>query len=163
MSAAGPRRHRLTVLRQAPADWKNTHRAGPPQSADVRPSWFETAGSTTKVASRRARRSRRAIKVFVCFVSAVRPSWFETAASTTKVVVSSDPITVQSRRRALEALAQVLAGSRAHRYRAKSSSNPNAQYEIAVEGEDVTCSCPGFEYRGQCRHAREVKHAIVSG
>ncbi len=75
----------------------------------------------------------------------------------------ADPATVHSLRRPLEALAQVLAGSYARRYRVKSSSNPNAHYEIAVEGEDVTCSCPGFEYRGQCRHARDVKHALVSG
>jgi len=76
---------------------------------------------------------------------------------------SADPATVQSLRRALESLARVLAGSRARRYRVKSSSNPNAHYEVAVDGEDVTCSCPGFEYRGQCRHARDVKHALVSG
>jgi hypothetical protein len=27
----------------------------------------------------------------------------------------------------------------------------------------VTCSCPGFEYRGQCRHARDVKAALAEG
>ncbi len=85
------------------------------------------------------------------------------AVGATGTGVASDPATVQSLRRALEALAEVLAGGRARRYRVKSSSNPKAHYEISVDGEDVTCSCPGFEYRGQCRHARDVKNAIVKG
>jgi hypothetical protein len=32
-----------------------------------------------------------------------------------------------------------------------------------VVDADVTCSCPGFEYRGQCRHARDIKAALASG
>jgi hypothetical protein len=77
--------------------------------------------------------------------------------------LGANPATVQSLRRALESLAQVLAGGRTQRYRVKSSSNPRAHYEITVDGDDVTCSCPGFEYRGQCRHSREIKHAVVTG
>ena len=34
---------------------------------------------------------------------------------------------------------------------------------MTVDGADVVCSCPGFEYRGQCRHARDVKAALASG
>jgi hypothetical protein len=37
------------------------------------------------------------------------------------------------------------------------------QHEIVVMDADVTCSCPGFGYRGQCRHARDVKAALAAG
>ncbi len=30
-------------------------------------------------------------------------------------------------------------------------------------GVGVTCSCPGFEYRGQCKHARDIKSALAAG
>jgi hypothetical protein len=29
-------------------------------------------------------------------------------------------------------------------------------YVLDVDGGDVTCTCPGFEYRGACSHAREL-------
>jgi hypothetical protein len=32
-----------------------------------------------------------------------------------------------------------------------------------VEEADVTCSCPGFEYRGACRHATDLKRALKAG
>ena len=31
-----------------------------------------------------------------------------------------------------------------------------------VDGGDVTCSCPGFEYRGACSHARELRYRMKS-
>ena len=65
--------------------------------------------------------------------------------------------------KALETLADVLAGPKALRFRVSSASHPGAGYEITVDGADVACTCPGFEYRGQCRHAREVKKAVASG
>jgi SWI/SNF-related matrix-associated actin-dependent regulator 1 of chromatin subfamily A len=74
-----------------------------------------------------------------------------------------DPATIRSLRGALEVLARVLAGPRALRFRTASTSQPGSYYFIDVDGSDVTCSCPGFEYRGQCRHAREVKNALASG
>jgi hypothetical protein len=74
-----------------------------------------------------------------------------------------DPVTVQSLRSALETLARVLAGPRGQRFRIASASRAGGHYVVDVEGGDVTCSCPGFEYRGQCRHAREVKTALASG
>jgi len=49
------------------------------------------------------------------------------------------------------------------RYRYASVSHPGVEYEITVDGADVACTCPGFEYRGQCRHARDVKAAIAEG
>jgi SWI/SNF-related matrix-associated actin-dependent regulator of chromatin subfamily A-like protein 1 len=65
--------------------------------------------------------------------------------------------------RALESLARVLAGRAPERYRFASSSHPGVEYEVTIDGADVACSCPGFEYRGQCRHARDVKTALATG
>jgi hypothetical protein len=65
-------------------------------------------------------------------------------------------------RKALETLAAVLAGPRPVRFRVSSASKAGASYAIAVDGADVTCDCPGFAYRGQCRHSREVKQALTS-
>ena len=48
------------------------------------------------------------------------------------------------------------------RYRFASASHPGVAYEITVDGADVICTCPGFEYRGQCRHARDLK-AFLTG
>jgi SWI/SNF-related matrix-associated actin-dependent regulator of chromatin subfamily A-like protein 1 len=66
-------------------------------------------------------------------------------------------------RRALEALAKALSGPSVERYRFASTSHPGVEYEITVDGADVVCTCPGFEYRGQCRHARDIKAAVAAG
>ena len=70
---------------------------------------------------------------------------------------------VQALARALQALVKVLAGPSARRFRIPSASDESVHYEIAVVDADVTCSCPGFEYRGQCRHARDIKAALAAG
>jgi SNF2 family DNA or RNA helicase len=70
---------------------------------------------------------------------------------------------VQALARALEALAKVLSGPSSRRFRISSASHKGVDYEVVVVDADVTCSCPGFEYRGQCRHARDVKAAIAAG
>jgi SWI/SNF-related matrix-associated actin-dependent regulator 1 of chromatin subfamily A len=70
---------------------------------------------------------------------------------------------VQALARALEALVKVLSGPSARRFRTSSASHHGVDYEISVVDADVTCSCPGFEYRGQCRHARDVKAALAAG
>jgi SWI/SNF-related matrix-associated actin-dependent regulator of chromatin subfamily A-like protein 1 len=70
---------------------------------------------------------------------------------------------VQALARALEALIKVLSGPSARRFRISSTSHKGVDYEITVVDADVTCSCPGFEYRGQCRHARDVKTALAVG
>jgi SWI/SNF-related matrix-associated actin-dependent regulator 1 of chromatin subfamily A len=70
---------------------------------------------------------------------------------------------VEALARALEALVKVLSGASARRFRISSLSHKGVAYEIAVVDADVTCSCPGFDYRGQCRHARDVKAALAAG
>ena len=65
--------------------------------------------------------------------------------------------------RALEALVKVLSGPSARRFRISSTSHTDVHYDVVVVDADVTCSCPGFEYRGQCRHARDVKAALAAG
>jgi SWI/SNF-related matrix-associated actin-dependent regulator 1 of chromatin subfamily A len=66
-------------------------------------------------------------------------------------------------RSAVLALAAALSGPRSERYRAESSSRPGEFYELTVASGDVNCSCPGFEYRGMCRHARDLKSALAVG
>ena len=76
---------------------------------------------------------------------------------------SSGEREVQALARALERLVKVLSGPSARRFRISSSSHSGVEYEIVVFDADVTCSCPGFEYRGQCRHARDIKAALAAG
>jgi SWI/SNF-related matrix-associated actin-dependent regulator 1 of chromatin subfamily A len=70
---------------------------------------------------------------------------------------------VEAFKHALERLVKVLSGSPSKRFRIASTSHKGLEYEIVVADADVTCTCPGFEYRGQCRHARDVKAALASG
>ena len=69
----------------------------------------------------------------------------------------------QALARALEALVKVLSGASTRRFRIVSTSHEGIDYEVVVVDTDVTCSCPGFEYRGQCRHARDLKTALAAG
>jgi SWI/SNF-related matrix-associated actin-dependent regulator 1 of chromatin subfamily A len=66
-------------------------------------------------------------------------------------------------REALLSLARALAGPKAGRYRVASHSRPGTFYEITARSGDVICTCPGFEYRGMCRHTREVQACLVEG
>ena len=81
----------------------------------------------------------------------------------------SEPVKMRGERetralaRALEALVKALSGPSARRFRISSGSHKGVDYEIVAVDADVTCSCPGFEYRGQCRHARDVKAALAAG
>jgi SNF2 family DNA or RNA helicase len=70
---------------------------------------------------------------------------------------------MQALARALEGLMKVLSGPSSRRFRIASTSHQGLEYEIVAVDADVTCTCPGFEYRGQCRHARDVKAALASG
>jgi SWI/SNF-related matrix-associated actin-dependent regulator 1 of chromatin subfamily A len=64
---------------------------------------------------------------------------------------------------AIDALIRALASPTTTRYRVTSGSRPGVAYTIEVDGPDVTCSCPGFEYRGNCSHARQLKSALAKG
>ncbi len=64
---------------------------------------------------------------------------------------------------AIKILAQVLTGPERTTYHAESSSSKGKFYTLEVVGADITCDCPGFEYRGSCRHIRPLKSALVSG
>jgi SWI/SNF-related matrix-associated actin-dependent regulator 1 of chromatin subfamily A len=79
------------------------------------------------------------------------------------------PVRVRSEReiealaRALQSLSTILAGPSVRKFRISSTSHDGVEHEIVVMDADVTCSCPGFGYRGQCRHARDVKAALAAG
>jgi len=63
---------------------------------------------------------------------------------------------------AIATLARVLAGAgRSRVFRATSNSEPGKCYDLTFDGTDVLCSCPGFEYRGTCSHARKLKEALA--
>ena len=66
-------------------------------------------------------------------------------------------------KRALETLARALTGPSVERYRFASTTQPGVEYELTIDGADVMCNCRGFEYRGQCRHARDLKAALAEG
>jgi SWI/SNF-related matrix-associated actin-dependent regulator of chromatin subfamily A-like protein 1 len=74
-----------------------------------------------------------------------------------------DPVDAEAFRRALERLVKVLSGSPSRRFRIASTSHTGVEYDIVVDDTDVTCTCRGFEYRGQCRHARDIKAALTAG
>jgi SWI/SNF-related matrix-associated actin-dependent regulator of chromatin subfamily A-like protein 1 len=76
---------------------------------------------------------------------------------------TGSPEEMDALRRALETLASALERPPVERYRFASTSHPGVEYEISADGADVVCSCPGFEYRGQCRHARDIKAALAAG
>ena len=63
---------------------------------------------------------------------------------------------------AIRALARVLAGPVARRWRV-ASSDGRGHYLLDADAGDVTCSCRGFEYRGACRHARALTAALAAG
>ena len=65
--------------------------------------------------------------------------------------------------RAIEALAEALAGPARVVYAVPSATDPKAHHRVEVEGADINCDCKGFMYRGMCRHVRDLKNALATG
>jgi uncharacterized Zn finger protein len=40
------------------------------------------------------------------------------------------------------------------------SSNGRDSYRVYYDGSSRTCTCPGFHYRRNCRHVRELNAAL---
>lgn len=62
---------------------------------------------------------------------------------------------------AIRTLVRVLSGPKVEHFRVESSSKPGSFYDMEVDGNDVTCSCRGFQFRGNCQHARALKVVLV--
>ncbi len=73
------------------------------------------------------------------------------------------PEETEALKRALESLARALRTPAVERYRFASTTQPGVEYQLTIDGADVICNCRGFEYRGQCRHARDLKTALAEG
>lgn len=72
------------------------------------------------------------------------------------------PSQSEAMQRALALLEQALSGPSVEHYQAESTSGRGKVYDLTVAGGgDVVCSCPGFEYRGACNHARRLKEALI--
>ncbi|MDP6110927.1 MAG: DEAD/DEAH box helicase [Planctomycetota bacterium] len=63
---------------------------------------------------------------------------------------------------ALSALAKVLSGPEKDIYQVESSKKDKF-YRLEVVGPDVICNCPGFDFRGACKHSRALKESLVAG
>ena len=44
-----------------------------------------------------------------------------------------------------------------------SSSSHAVKYRVLTDGVDWSCSCPGYIYRGACRHITEAKNNLEKG
>ena len=73
------------------------------------------------------------------------------------------PSESEAMRRAIELLIASLSGLEVRRITVPSNSG-RGSYEVVVDGSgDITCSCPGFGYRGTCSHARKVGEGVGGG
>jgi hypothetical protein len=68
--------------------------------------------------------------------------------------VLEDTLDLWAEARRASALADPYAGDRV--IPVESRSKPGVIYEVRISGGVVTCTCPGFSYRGNCAHAREA-------
>jgi SNF2 family DNA or RNA helicase len=87
----------------------------------------------------------------------------EASRSSGAGVEARTPEETAALKRAIESLARALTGPPIERYVFASTTQPGVDYELTIDGADVICSCRGFEYRGQCRHARDLKAALAEG
>ncbi len=63
---------------------------------------------------------------------------------------------------AIFTLASALQRPESKRYVLKKSDG-TGHYTLEADGPDVTCTCRGFEFRGQCKHARALKAGLATG
>ncbi|MEO1526490.1 MAG: DEAD/DEAH box helicase [Planctomycetota bacterium] len=79
------------------------------------------------------------------------------------ILAKKDPLhkPKQARLASLRALAKAIEPIKTKRFRVAGSKS-GTFYELEVIGSDIVCSCRGFEFRGQCKHARQLKDAIVN-
>lgn len=61
----------------------------------------------------------------------------------------------------LRSLAQAITGPQVRQFEFPSSRDPSTKYVVSVSGGDIDCTCPGFQYRGTCRHVLEVKNKLA--
>ena len=61
----------------------------------------------------------------------------------------------------LRSLAQAITGPQVRQFEFASSRDPSTKYVVSVSGGDIDCTCPGFQYRGTCRHVLEVKNKLA--
>ena len=61
----------------------------------------------------------------------------------------------------LRSLAQAITGPKSRQFEFSSSRDPSTKYVVSVSGGEVDCTCPGFQYRGTCRHVIEVKNKLA--
>ena len=90
-----------------------------------------------------------------------------TYTATTKevTVASSDPLHKPKKAKVatIRALARALSPPAAATTYRIASSAAGRYHELEVDGTDIVCSCRGFEFRGQCKHARTLKDALATG
>jgi SWI/SNF-related matrix-associated actin-dependent regulator 1 of chromatin subfamily A len=88
--------------------------------------------------------------------------------------VGSDPARPSARRsvglleETLDLLARARRGLAAQgptteEHRVASKSKPGEFYTVTVSSGVVRCDCPGFAYRGNCSHSREIANRITGG
>jgi hypothetical protein len=66
-------------------------------------------------------------------------------------------------RRAIDLLIASLSGPEVRNFTVQSNSG-RGTYDLEVDASgDITCSCPGFGYRGTCSHARKLGEGLAGG
>lgn len=48
-----------------------------------------------------------------------------------------------------------------HIFQFESKSRAGEIYKVSASGSSVTCSCPGFKFRGKCSHLEKVEKRLV--
>lgn len=81
----------------------------------------------------------------------------------TEAASANSPKKLVLSREALLALARVLTRPSSKIFRAISQSDTSKSYTLTYASGEITCTCPGFEYRGMCSHSKTLKVALDAG